>query len=170
MSSDKGPDFPNTSGVFITCWTEDANNREHVLKTTAGGNSHVTLFYCGDASIPGANPREVAAKIIFELPRRAKIVGCHVNSFLNRKTGKTRHDILMDLDQETAEWIETLRKETLGDAYNADEIFMGKPHVTYAIDLPDLETLNATCKNLQKLITENPENGIPIVLNGITLD
>ncbi|MAE21801.1 MAG: hypothetical protein CMK92_05160 [Pseudomonas sp.] len=76
----------------------------------------------------------------------------------------------MDLDQETAEWIETLRKETLGDAYNADEIFMGKPHVTYAIDLPDLETLNATCKNLQKLITENPENGIPIVLNGITLD
>ena len=148
-NGDTKTDFPKTSGVFITCWTEDPNHRENVLKTTAGGNSHVTLFYCGDDSISGANPREVAAKIIFELPRRAKIVGCHVNSFLNRKTGKTRNDILMDLDPETMNWIETLRKETLGDAYSADGIFMGKPHVTYAIDLPDIETLGETCKKLQ---------------------
>lgn len=124
------------SGVFLIVWDEKRKDETPVLRPTAGGWPHITLYYSGNVlshdcllTCAQSAMRQLVGKTI-------TFSSVRLNSF-EKSPGNVVHYVLLDLDEKSAAAIETARTESLSDASVSEtqrsKIFMRVPHVSYQI-------------------------------------
>ena len=64
-----------------------------------------------------------------------------ISSFLHEKSGRTRHDVLMHLDDEGTRTVETLRRDFVDKPRYTGRFIMREPHVTHSTHWDEAEAL-----------------------------
>lgn len=151
------------SGVFLQAWSDDVSVRNTVLRSTKGGNAHITAFYSG-ALVDWKGVSEAAKSSLNFMPRVLRLVDAHVNTF-TLQDGTVRHDVLMTFDEEGKEWVEIVRANISAHLDQA-ALSMGPPHITHAIHY-DLDAARLSCNAVKQNL--GPD-GVEVTIVGVTLD
>jgi hypothetical protein len=133
-----------------------------VLRTLPSGYPHITLVYTGDEVLVG-DLNECASGLMDELPTEVTLTSWkyHYVESLDR------HDILLEMDDESKERIQTLQQQLikkLSEDYNEESLHVFDiPHVTYAT----CQTKKKASKWVRAILPHLP---LQIDLDGITID
>lgn len=86
------------SGIFLVIW-DSIKKFNELLKPTVGGPSHITLAYTGD-HLSSDELKSVAKETVdYWLLKPITLTKATVNSFYHRGEKKTRHDVLLMVDE-----------------------------------------------------------------------
>lgn len=127
-----------SSGVYLIVGNFEEPNVRDVLRPTKGGYPHITFLYAGGDSM--CNVGAIACRLFNELVHenglpRVLLAPENVatNCFVEKSTGRERHDVLIHVDAEREDWIDMLRiKLVIEEGYGSD-VTMRKPYVTHSI-------------------------------------
>ncbi len=149
------------SGIYLIVYE---NTPVKLLETTKGGYPHITVAYTGKHLDVPQLMAIVPEIFIATVMESVTLIKASVNSFIEEKTGKERHDVLISVNLQTQELIEQQRV-LLRKCYSQDhsKFFMREPHVTAKICSTKEEAMV-----LRNLINEK----LPflVTITGVTID
>ena len=126
------------SGIYLTV-RDTERPFDAVLRSTKGGTPHITLVH-GMKKLSREDLAKVGSAIFDELlksgTRFVTLERARVNSF-ETDDGDHRHDVLLDLDEESKKFIEELRDRHVRQRFDAETVealAMRPPHVTADIN------------------------------------
>jgi hypothetical protein len=149
------------SGIYLIVWE---NTPVRLLKATKGGYPHITVAYTGKRLT--LDELKGPAKRIFDenVMKPVTLCNAYVNSFTVEKTGKERHDVLLDLSADDKKMVEEARDVLRNKFPKRHENFsMHNPHVTAKI----FET-REEAEEYAALI--NSDLPLPVTITGVTID
>lgn len=165
------------SGIFLIVWSEvnddPDTSYESPLKTTTGGYPHITLLYSGKGTVPASELAEFGGVALGRAYNRlVRVDDVYVNSFKHEGVGKKRHDVLFQLDEDSAKWIESLRSEAREKWQGKSAKFsMHKPHISHSYHW-DEESAKYTAERLKERFfaaDDKDDRGFHVKFTGFTI-
>jgi hypothetical protein len=150
------------SGIYITVW-DDVKEFDRVLKPTRGGWPHVTLAWTGK-NVSHDELKEVAKEVVdYWVMKPLTLGSARVNSFFHEKSGKTRYDVLLVVDE--AKDVETSRNVLIKTRFPARQhkFNMMEPHVTAKICWSNEEAE-------EELLRVSEFLPLKVTVTGVTID
>jgi 2'-5' RNA ligase len=134
-------------GVFLIL-RDEHEEKGRVLEITNGGPPHITLAHTGKLLTDDFLIQLGSAALSLSVRTPLKVITARINSWQSEKTGKWRHDVLLDIDNKNM--VEVWRTQVFNQM-DTSKFNMRDPHVTIGTH-EDKTTADDQLRRVSKLL------------------